>query len=91
VKAQFNPLLNLTGQGYRRRLSAGKLARATISLELYPPSYLVIDLSCFLIHLMPDFIAVPVFEKQNITQPKSGYTKYDKEENTHRRDSFCNI
>jgi hypothetical protein len=32
-------------------------------LELYPPPYLVIDLSRFLIHLMPDFIAVPAFEK----------------------------
>jgi hypothetical protein len=70
-------------------LERRKLARH--SLELYPPSYLVIDLSRFLIHLIPDFIAVPAFEKQNVTQPKSGYAKYDKEENTHRRDSFCNI
>jgi hypothetical protein len=57
-------------------------------LEPYPPLYLVINLSRFLMHLIPDFIAVLAFEKPNITQPKSGYTKYDKEENTHRRDSF---
>jgi hypothetical protein len=60
-------------------------------LELYPPSYLVIDLSRFLIHLIPDFIAVSAFEKQNVTQPKSGDTKCDKEENTHGRYSFCDI
>jgi hypothetical protein len=64
-----------------------EVGRAT--LERCPPSYLVIDLSRFLIHLIPDFIAVPAFEKQNVTQPKCGNTKYDKEKNTHRRDSFC--
>ena len=54
---------NLTDQGYWRRLSAGKLQRTTISLELYPPLYLVIDLSRLLIHFIPDFIAVHAFEK----------------------------
>jgi hypothetical protein len=40
-------------------------------LEPYPPLYLVINLSRFPMHLIPDFIAVLAFEKQNITQPKT--------------------
>jgi hypothetical protein len=91
VKAQCNPCLNLTDQGYwrRDRIEAG--APYSISLELHPPLHLAIELLRFLIHLMPDFIAVPAFEKQYVAQPKSGYTKCDKEENTHGRHSFCNI
>jgi hypothetical protein len=44
------------------------MARPTnpLSLELYPPSYVVIDLLRFLIHLKPDFIAVSAFEKQHV-------------------------
>jgi hypothetical protein len=62
---QRDPRLNLTSQGYFGQPSR-KLARPTnpLSLELYPPSYVVIDLSRFLIHLIPDFTAVPAFEKQ---------------------------
>jgi hypothetical protein len=62
-KGAIQSVPNLTDQGYWRRLSAGKLQRTTISLELYPPLYLVIDLSRFLIHFIPDFIAVLAFEK----------------------------
>jgi hypothetical protein len=44
-----------------------------------------------ILRILPHLIAVPAFKKPHVGQPKSGYTKYKKQENTHGRDSLCNV